>query len=237
MIKLCSIKEYDDSFANLPVVLVGAGNNSRIILNEHTWNILGAVDNNNELSGKYVNSGSRETLVHRWEDLYNEEFSECALMITPLMASGLIDQVENDEILKDRMVFVYSYMQAIQWDIDRIAMSRAKFDITRSETSKIPKVIHYFWFSGDPYPEKVQRCIDSWRKYCPDYEFIKWDHENYKTDNVFCNEALSVKNWAFASDYGRCDVLRKYGGIYLDLDVELIKPLDDLLYDDGFFVF
>ncbi|EOS43386.1 hypothetical protein C810_03874 [Lachnospiraceae bacterium A2] len=94
----------------------------------------------------------------------------------------------------------------------------------------IPKVIHYCWFGNGEYSEKMEKCISSWKKYCPDYEIICWNEENYDIHkNKYVEQAYEKKMWAFVSDYFRFDVIYNYGGIYLDTDVELLKPLDKLL--------
>ncbi len=94
----------------------------------------------------------------------------------------------------------------------------------------IPKVIHYCWFGGKPLPELAQRCIASWKKYCPDYEIIRWDESNFDFNyNDYVREAYEAKKWAFVSDILRLYVLVEHGGIYMDTDVELLKPLDNLL--------
>lgn len=94
----------------------------------------------------------------------------------------------------------------------------------------IPKKIHYTWFSGEAFPQRIQNCLDSWKKFLPDYEFILWDSKKIETlDNVFLKEALSVKKWAFASDYVRLFAVYSEGGIYLDTDVLLFKNFDAFL--------
>nr|WP_295617945.1 glycosyltransferase [uncultured Intestinimonas sp.] len=99
----------------------------------------------------------------------------------------------------------------------------------------IPKIIHYCWFGGGPIPEKDQRCIESWKRYCPDYEIKRWDESNYDiSKNKYMAQAFQEERWAFVSDYARLDVVYQYGGIYLDTDVELLKPLDPLLEKDAF---
>ena len=93
----------------------------------------------------------------------------------------------------------------------------------------IPKTVHYVWFSEE-IPEKVQRYIDSWQKIMPDYKFIKWNAENFDINSVeWVRQAVEAKKWAFATDYIRLWALYSYGGIYLDCDVEVFKPFDDLL--------
>ena len=100
----------------------------------------------------------------------------------------------------------------------------------------IPKVIHYCWFGGNPLPELALKCIESWKKYCSGYEIIRWDETNYDLTNKssYVREAYEAKKWAFVSDYARLDIIYQNGGIYLDIDVELIKGLDDFLNEHCF---
>ena len=94
----------------------------------------------------------------------------------------------------------------------------------------IPKIIHYCWLSGDPYPEKIQFCIDSWKRVLPDYEIVLWDKQRFNLeDNLWCKQAYENKKYAFAADYIRMYALYHYGGIYLDSDVEVFKKFDELL--------
>lgn len=107
--------------------------------------------------------------------------------------------------------------------------------IRTSETPLIPKKIHYCWFSGNLIPQPLQMCIDSWKRYCPDYEIIRWDKSNYDVGkSLYMKQAHEHKKWGFVSDYARLDILYQHGGIYLDTDVELIRGLDELLYQPAF---
>lgn len=103
----------------------------------------------------------------------------------------------------------------------------------------IPKVIHYFWFGGNEKSKLMKKCIKSWKKFCPDYEIIEWNEENYSLTDapLYVKQAFQKKKWAFVTDYARLDIVYKFGGIYLDTDVELIKPLDDLLDNEAYFGF
>lgn len=94
----------------------------------------------------------------------------------------------------------------------------------------IPKKIHYCWFGGKPLPELAKKCIASWKKYCPDYEIIEWNESNFDINCCgYVKEAYTAKKWAFVSDVVRLYALVNYGGIYMDTDVEVIRPLDDIL--------
>lgn len=93
---------------------------------------------------------------------------------------------------------------------------------------QIPKIIHYCWFGGNDKPELIKRCIDSWKNYFPDWEITEWNEANYDVRKIpYIAEAYEAKKWAFVSDYARFDVLYQYGGIYLDTDVEFLKPLPE----------
>lgn len=94
----------------------------------------------------------------------------------------------------------------------------------------IPKVIHYCWLSGDPFPSKIQKCIDSWKKYLPEYEIKLWDTKSFDLESsIWVKQAFEKKKYAFAADYIRLYALYTEGGIYLDSDVEVLKTFNDLL--------
>ena len=100
----------------------------------------------------------------------------------------------------------------------------------------IPKKIHFCWFSGEAYPESVQRCMDSWRKHLPDFELVHWDATKARATGIpWVLEALEQKKWAFAADAVRLYALWTEGGIYLDTDVEVLRPFGDLLERPYFF--
>lgn len=97
----------------------------------------------------------------------------------------------------------------------------------------IPRIIHLIWFGGNPYSPIVQRCIDSWRVYCPNYEIKLWNEESFDINtNIYVKEAYEAKKWAFVSDYVRLYALYNYGGVYIDSDVEILKSFEELLEDE-----
>ena len=100
----------------------------------------------------------------------------------------------------------------------------------------IPKIIHYCWLSNDPVPKQLQTYMETWHKLMPDYEYIKWDFSRFdKESSVWVKEAFDNKKYAFAADYIRMYALYTMGGIYLDMDVEVLKPFDELL-DREYFI-
>ncbi len=98
----------------------------------------------------------------------------------------------------------------------------------------IPKKIHYCWFGQKKQPKLVKRCIESWKSVLSDYEIVCWNEDNLPLNNKFISTAMEKKQYAFVSDVIRLYVVHKYGGIYLDTDVHVIKSFDNLLNYDFF---
>ena len=102
----------------------------------------------------------------------------------------------------------------------------------------IPKKIHYCWFGRNKLPAKAVKCIASWKKYCPDYEIIEWNEDNVNLDiNPYVRKCYDEKRFAFLSDYIRLKVIEEAGGIYFDTDVEVLRPMDNLLRYPAYFGF
>ncbi|MGK6351559.1 glycosyltransferase family 32 protein [Parapedobacter sp. DT-150] len=100
----------------------------------------------------------------------------------------------------------------------------------------IPKIIHYSWFSGEPIPTHIQELMATWKKFMPDYEYVLWDGKKLaEINNTFANEAVSVRKWAFASDFIRLYAVYHHGGIWFDTDIEVFKSFDSVL-DNRMFI-
>ena len=94
----------------------------------------------------------------------------------------------------------------------------------------IPKIIHYCWFGRNPLPPLAIQCIESWKKYFPDYEIKEWNEDNFDVNIIpYTRDAYAAKKYAFVSDYARFWILYNYGGIYFDTDVEVIRPMNDII--------
>lgn len=103
------------------------------------------------------------------------------------------------------------------------------------EETKIPHTIHYCWFGHNPLPASAQKCIASWRRYFPDCEIKEWNESNFDVNAIpYTREAYALKKYAFVSDYARFVILYQYGGIYFDTDVEVVRPMDDILQQGGY---
>lgn len=104
----------------------------------------------------------------------------------------------------------------------------------------IPKIIHYCWFGGNEKPELINKCIESWKKYLPDFEIMEWNEENFDVNSYqFTRSAYEKKKWAFVSDVARLEALIEYGGFYMDTDVEVKTedPISQFCGYENVFVF
>ena len=100
----------------------------------------------------------------------------------------------------------------------------------------IPKIIHYCWFGGNELPELAIKCLNSWKKHCKGYKIIEWNENNFDISKapLYVRQAYEAKKWAFVSDYVRLWALVNHGGVYMDTDVQVVKPLDKFLVCNAF---
>ncbi len=196
--------------------------------------VFGYIDNGK--AGKKIKVYEREYTVHAIDFLKTLKKGVvllCGIKYLDEMYRMLCEQELPDGI----ECFILPLIWAVSGGQDD---SRIKNILSKDNNSqnKIDKKIHCFWFSNDKKPKEYQYCMDSWKRVCPEYEIIEWNANNYNYDkNVFMRQAYESKKWAFVSDYARLDVIYHYGGIYLDMDVELLKTLDPLLKFEAFFNF
>lgn len=187
------------------------------------------LDNNAQKWGKTIISKIGEKSVYSPEYL-QEADSNTAILINISRYADVIEQLENMECTQNMICYIIPMMCVINYK-----QMGNQGVIKESKQQLIPKVIHYMWLGGKSIPRNLQQCIDTWKKFCPDYEIIRWDESNYDLGkNLFMKQAYEVGAFGYVPDYARLDILYNYGGIYLDTDVELIRNLDDLLYQKAF---
>lgn len=152
------------------------------------------------------------------------------LLITCNQQEEIVSQLSQYHELSGTDIYDY---ESIIIQMARTVKLPAAFRQTKEPV--IPKVIHYCWFGHNPLPERYKEWMKSWKKHCPDYEIVEWNESNYDvTKHPYMRAAYAAGKWGFVSDYARLDIIYEHGGVYLDTDVELVKNLDDLLYQDGF---
>lgn len=170
-----------------------------------------------------IKLGERELNVYR-PDIMNGE-KECIVILTsPVYMYEMYCQLVDMQLPDSIVCYAFPFVQMVSDE------KNMNLSLLNDGNQRIPKIIHSFWFSGEAKPYAYQKCIDTWHEKLGDYKIIEWNTENYDGCNHrLVKNALERKAWAYAADYARLDVLNKFGGIYLDMDVEVFKPFDDLL--------
>ncbi|MCH1948747.1 hypothetical protein MCJ35_05995 [Enterocloster sp. OA13] len=222
----CGKKDFADQVKNRKFVCFGAGKRFLKFLKywvseENINNILCVIDQNKvnekmEYLDKDIPIYSMEYFIS------NNQCDDFILIITNLYdCMEIVGTLDQYALFNDKICF-------IEYIIDDGYQGQT-FNLTTDSASEIDKIIHYCWFGGTEIPGNLQKCIDSWKKYCPDYKIIRWDESNYDVaQNRYMKDAYDAQKWGFVPDFARLDIIYNHGGIYLDTDVELIKSLDVL---------
>ena len=182
-----------------------------------------------------VRLGDVELPVHLPSKLQEEQ--NCDVILTsPVYMYDMYQQLERMGLGDGIHCYSFPFMQLdTPNDIDKELLKEV---ISDRICAKIPKTVHCFWFSGGQKGNEYKKCIDSWKKVLTDYEIIEWNMYNYDWHkHPFVEKAIECQAWAFATDYARLDVLKEYGGIYMDMDVEVFKKFDNLLSNQAILSF
>lgn len=215
------------------IVVFGAGSLTKLMLDAYAdydirRKVKAVLDNDSNKDGTFLLSGDARIPVYSAEHFEKQEKKDFALLITPVFFMDIIRQLQERSFFDGICTWVYPC--AVNYE------KTTDFSIRTTEEEKIPRVIHYIWFGGAAMPEKYRRNIEGWKRLCPDYEIVEWNEKNYDVSrNRYMYQAYERKAWPFVSDYARKDIVYEHGGIYLDTDVEMVKNIDDLLYNELFF--
>lgn len=187
------------------------------------------IDNDKTKWGKDIKVGQRKIRICA-PDILLTLGENVAVLINISRYADAFEQLEQMECTKMMTCYIIPMMCIINFH-----NNGGKGTIQTSNSPIIPKKIHYMWLGGKNIPPGLQNCINSWHKYCPDYEIIRWDESNYDVEKcIYMKQAYHHKKYGFVPDYARLDILYNYGGIYMDTDVELVRNLDNLLCQEAF---
>ena len=217
---------------NEKVYIYGAGMIGRIVIPDFLkkYEIEGYVkayiDIEPQKHGIYINIGNSKIMIHS-TDYLNTVDRDGLIIITNSHYSPIVELLDTMKNLDGVDAVIFPVLQTQQLKKQNLL---SMYGVVKDYSKElIPKVIHYCWFSGKDMPDYLKRCVDSWYRFCSDYEIKRWDESNYDVSkNLYMKQAYEAKKWGFVPDYARLDILYNYGGFYLDTDVELIKPLDSL---------
>ena len=242
VLKVGSIDEFIESVSGKTVVCYGAGYWLSALSKEFNSNIEKTysyiVDRNSSFWGSTKDVNGVVLKIFSPQKLYDEVDEQTIVLITIAGWEEIFELLDDLPQFKD--VICYAAPLIYAGELDRMArlVPSAPINWRMNSDPQIPKIIHYIWFGKEKIPQKYKDYIGGWKAFCPDYEFVEWNMDNYDlTIHPFLIEAKEHKQWAAASDYARLDIVYQYGGIYFDVDVELIRNIDELLYNTAFFGF
>lgn len=220
---------------NMSIVVFGAGvigtiTTPEILRQYHLIErIIFYVDNNSNVQKQKIVLSDRKIDIKSIDGLKNAS-AKIAMIIAVSRYTEVLKQLNAMSCSDDMPCYILPMMC-----IQNFCVGDSEGLPVLTREPVIPKKIHYMWLGKRPLPENLQRCIDSWKKYCPDYEVIRWDESNYDISKTeYMKQAYEAGAYGFVPDYARLDILYEHGGIYMDTDVEVVRSLDDLLYQQAF---
>lgn len=220
---------------DMDIVVFGAGVIGTVtvpeILRQYDllWRVLLYIDNSHDAQGRKIAFQDRTVDIKPVTAL-NSTKKNTVIIIAISRYAEILDQLEQMPCTQDMACYIMPMMC-----IHNFCSDISGGTPILSDKSLIPKKIHYMWLGKKQIPSNLQKCIDSWKKYCPDYEIIQWDENNYDINkHAYMRDAYARGAYGFVPDYARLDILYRHGGIYMDTDVEVIKNLDPLLYQEAF---
>ncbi len=194
-------------------------------------NVRAVIDNNSSNWGEFtINDKTIEICsIEKFLEILkkNLDGNNILFISTPFYAAELLAQMDSIEMIDGMECFIEPFIRNTKEESSEFHFSKG--------SPQIPKHIHYIWFGGNELPKEYKDNIESWKENNPDYIISEWNESNYSTENAYFNEALRKKEYSFASNYVRIDIINRFGGIYLDTDVKVLKSLDILLNDKAFF--
>ncbi len=231
-LRRCSMMEFAHQIDDKKVVCYGIGNEFDLIIrcySEYEWvkKIGYLVDNNPKKVGNTIRINDVEYSIINLQSFTDLGDKDVVILPTCAAFVSIIDELNDCSWFDEIDCYVFHCMFNMS---DGVIQS-----IRQTHKMLIPPVIHYCWYGRQPLPDKYREYIDGWKRMCPDYEVIEWNEDNTDVNEThYTSEAYEAGKYGFVSDYFRLKAVYEYGGIYFDTDVELVKNLDDLRYNDAF---
>lgn len=234
MVKIidCTVQDFINRIKNKELIAFGAGRifKSFSEIFKLEGKIKYVVDNDENKIGTKVNINGVEVPIEDITKLNDLNINRNVILIsTTFSVVSIIKQLDSLEVINGIECYIAPLI------LENI---EAQEIVYPKRMQKIPKKLHYCWFGKKKMPDELKRYMESWEKYCCDYEIIKWDESNYDiSKNKYMKQAYEHGKWGFVPDYARLDIIYEHGGIYLDTDVEIVKSFDDLLCSSSFLGF
>ena len=231
-LKNCNILDFIQLIQQYEVYCFGCGMQAEAFFHKYGMfhleeYVSGFIDNNIDKTNEFKKINGKEIPIYSFDQFVKRKNTKTLVLTTSKFCTDMIEQMDKEKQLNGMPCYIDLLIES--------EYKEQQIRHTQGNKNKIPKIIHYCWFGKRAIPSEFEKYIETWKEKCPDYELMRWDEKNYDIGGCkYIRQAYDVEKWAFVSDYARLDVVYKYGGIYLDTDVELLKNLDDFLYDDMF---
>ena len=191
--------------------------------------VIGYIDNDRTKWNSTIQVEEHSFQVYPPEYM-KEVGSETTVFINLTRFAAVLEQLENMSCTMKMDCYITPMLL-----VHNLCMQSSQGRPVLTDSPLIPKKLHYMWLGGKQIPIGLQKCLDSWERFCPEYEIIQWNEDNYDVyKHPYMKEAYERGAYGFVPDYARLDILYEHGGIYLDTDVELVRSLDPLLYQEAF---
>lgn len=236
ILRVTGITEFGENLReNKTIILFGAGAIGQVITPEilNGMGVINSVvcylDNDQTKWGQKISVNGSVFEIRSPQYLY-ECPSNTVILLNISRFADVVMQLESMECTQNMECYIMPMML-----IQNFCSSKSQGTPLMSDKPLIPKKLHYMWLGRNPLPDNLKRCIESWRQYCPDYEIIEWNEDNYDIKKCpYMRQAYDNKAYGFVPDYARLDILYNEGGFYLDTDVEIKRNIDDLLFQEAF---
>lgn len=232
ILRNCDLRTFSDRCKGKKIACYGIGKEfDRIIksYSDYEWvdNIEFLVDGNVNREGEVIRIKERNFLLMSIQTFQKIAADNVILFIACMAYSEIIKELNRIPQFDNTQCYLFHFMFPLS--------EGEKIEIKRRKERLIPPTIHYCWFGGKDKPDLYKRCIESWYKYCPDYEIKEWNEDNCDvTETVFTKQAYECGKYGFVPDYFRLKITYENGGIYLDTDVEILKDINELRYNEAF---
>ena len=232
-LKRCDMDTFSERTAEKEIICYGIGGEFRRIIRAYgdfPWvkRIGRLVVSDTNIKGRVITLQDKNLQISGVDELRKEISARNVILVTSLAYAEILEVLKNIPELLDTDVYLFHFMFGM-------TLKKHNFSIRNTKEAMIPPVIHYCWFGKKELPDTYKRYIDSWKRFCPDYEIVRWDESNCDINETeYTKQSYECGKFGFVPDYFRLKIIYEKGGIYLDTDVELIKPFDEIRYNEAF---
>lgn len=226
-LKNCKWNEFPEKIRQKELYCFGSGNLTKWLSFKRCGlhisdKIRAFVDNDSRKEGFFVELDNCFIPIISFDTFVKSKNENTVMLISSMYYAEILKQMDVVSALDGMDCYIEVFLEENKAEA-------SQRDLYETAYEEIPPIIHYCWFGKKEIPQVYKEYINNWKRNCPNYEIVKWDESNYDYKKItYMRQAYDAGKYAFVSDYARLDIIYNYGGIYLDVDVEIVKNLDTL---------